>query len=78
MVSVWASFVVRSVVIPSVVSPSTMLSAGTKYYEGMIANNIGGLVSLPKVSSTENVMQAEVEAMLGEDVPMSNNADIEV
>ena len=27
------SFVVRSVVIPSVVSPSTMLSAGTKYSE---------------------------------------------
>ena len=39
---------------------------------------VGGPVLLPKVLSTENVMQAEVEAMLGEDVPMSNNADIEV
>ena len=65
------SFVVRSVVIPSVVSPSTMLSAGTKYSEGMIADDIGGPVSLPTVPSTENAMQADVEAKLGKDEQMS-------
>ena len=47
------SFVVRSVVIPSVVSPSTMLSAGTKYSEGMIVDVIvGSPVMLPKVPLT--------------------------
>ena len=49
------SFVVRSVMIPSVVHP-TMLSADAKSSEGVIVDDIvGGPVLLPKVSSTETV-----------------------
>ena len=70
------SFVVRSVMIPSVVHP-TMLSADAKSSEGVIVDDIvGGPVLLPKVSSTETVhvfVAADVAAQLGNDPEQSGS-----
>ena len=72
------SFVVRSVVIPSVVSPSTMLSAVTKYSEPALKAPPGVLLNyvLSDVHEVQSIAGAELSVFVAADVAAQLGNDL--